>query len=201
MYPDAVYGMTSTAVSSIHVVPKGVDSISEGSARPGFFTGVATVVAKLFNLVQPAKAYFGQKDGIQVMTVRRLVRDLNFPLKIVPCDTVREDDGLAASSRNVYLSPEQRAIAPVLYQSLLAVREKYEAGERSYQALADTGRKMLQSDQFKIQYFSLCDALTGEEFDLEKYAGRLPEENIMVSAAIHFGNCRILDNVLLGKQT
>mmetsp|Transcript_14378 Transcript_14378/g.16701 ORF Transcript_14378/g.16701 Transcript_14378/m.16701 type:complete len:363 (-) Transcript_14378:508-1596(-) len=210
MYPGSIFGQTSTSLGRTHVVPKGIDFLSEGAARPGFFTGVATVVCKLFNIVQPTRAYFGQKDGLQCLVIRQMVRDLNFPLQVVPCPTLREDDGLAMSSRNVYLSKEQRTVAPTLYQSLLAVRNAYDQhGERSYDKLIKIGmdllneRKEIQSSSktlFSVQYFSICDAVDGTEFGPEN-TKMLPEQNIMVSAAIDFGDCRILDNILLGEQS
>lgn len=165
---------------------------------------MSTVVSKLFNIVQPTHAYFGQKDGIQVLLVRRMVRDLNFPLKVVPCPTLREPDGLAMSSRNIYLSKEQREIAPVLYKSLQAVEKAFNNGIRSYGSLIDIGLNALSAQNldgnvFEVQYFSICDAVEGSEFGGEN-GDTLPDSNIMVSSAINFGNCRILDNVLVGEQ-
>ncbi|CAM9719008.1 unnamed protein product [Chrysoparadoxa australica] len=112
-----------TADHAIYVEPKGYEGISEGAARPGFFRGVATVVAKLFNVVQPAKAYFGQKDALQCVVIKRLVRDLNFPVDVVICPTGRESDGLALSSRNAYMNAEQRAAAPVVYRQVTSTRK------------------------------------------------------------------------------
>lgn len=199
IYPGSSFGQTSTQVTKTHVVPDGIDSVSEGAARPGFFRGVATVVCKLLNLVQPSRVYLGQKDGLQVLVVRRMVRDFNFPVQVRPCDTVRDADGLAKSSRNVYLSEAQRAAAPALYRALCAVRSSFDAGERSAAALRATGRAVLDAEPlFETQYFSICDALDADELP---DGARLPEGNVMVSAAVDFGDCRILDNVLLGEQT
>jgi len=198
MYPGSEFGQTSTSVTKTHVVPDNIDSVSEGAARPGFFRGVATVVCKLLNLTQATNLYLGQKDGLQVIVVRRMVRDLNIPTVVRPCDTIRESDGLAMSSRNVYLSEEQRRAAPVLYKALSATKDAYNAGERSYTALKATGQQILdQEPLFRTEYLSICDSLEGHELgeDVE-----LSDSNIMVSAAVSFENCRILDNVLLGVQ-
>lgn len=193
------YGQTSTDVCRTHVVPFAVDEKSEGAARPGFFRGVATVVCKLFNIVQPTSAYFGQKDGLQVLVIRQMVRDLNFPINVVRCPTLRESDGLAMSSRNVYLSPEERAAAPTLYAALQAVERAYEEGERTYSKLIQRGQAVLDEQPlFRTEYLSICDSVDATELN---EVSTLPERNIMVSAAVNFGTCRILDNVLLGEQT
>ena len=115
-----------------------VDNVSiplEGKFRPGHFRGVATVVAKLFNLFLPCRAYFGQKDAQQVTVLRRMVQDLNFPVELVVCPTVREADGLAMSSRNVYLNTEERRAAPVIYKALCAAKNRYDSGERDAEIL------------------------------------------------------------------
>ena len=112
------------------IVIGGVAEVLEGAVRPGHFAGVATVVAKLLNIVQPTRAYFGQKDAQQSVVIRRLVRDLNLPVEVIVAPTVREADGLALSSRNSYLTPEQRAAAPVIYRALTVARERFAAGER-----------------------------------------------------------------------
>ena len=145
-------------------------------------------------MIQPHRAYFGQKDGLQVMTIRRLVSDLNFPVAIVSCPTIREPDGLAKSSRNIYLNRRQRELAPTLYSSLLAVQSLFESGNRRYDELVAVGRKALSHDAYRVEYFSICNAVSGEEFSVVE---DLPETNIMVSAAITFGTCRLIDNILL----
>ena len=115
LFSPPVEEMYPPGGGGIHVVPGNVAAVLEGASRPGHFRGVATVVAKLFNIIQPERAYFGQKDGQQVAVIQRMVRDLDFPVEIMVVPTVREPDGLAMSSRNTYLSPSERAAAPVLY--------------------------------------------------------------------------------------
>jgi len=199
MYPGSKFGQTSMQVTKTHVVPDGIDFVSEGAARPGFFRGVSTVVCKLLNIVQPTRIYFGQKDGLQVICIRRMLRDLNIPVIVRACETIRESDGLAMSSRNVYLSKEQRKAAPTLYKALSAARDAYQRGNRSYQEVIKAGRDILDSEPlFTTEYFSISNNLEGEECCADE---PLPEENMMISAAVNFGNCRILDNVLIGEQT
>jgi len=164
----------------------------EGAQRPGHFRGVATVVAKLFNGVQPAKVYFGQKDAQQVAVIRRMVRDLNFPLEIVVCPTVREPDGLAMSSRNAYLDPEQRQAATVLYRALSAAKEAFEAGERDAEKLRALMRKTIAAEPLaEMQYISCADYDTLEELD--EITGKA-----LLSMAVFVGKTRLIDNFVLG---
>ncbi len=164
----------------------------EGAVRPTHFQGVTTVVAKLFNAVGPDKAYFGQKDAQQAAVIRQMVRDLNFPLEVVVCPIVREQDGLAMSSRNVYLSPDERAAATVLFSSLTRAREAYEKGERD----ASTLRKIVEAEVTaeplaRLQYVSCADYDTLEE--LETVTGKA-----LLSMAVYFGKTRLIDNFVLG---
>jgi pantoate--beta-alanine ligase len=164
----------------------------EGAQRPGHFRGVVTVVSKLFNAVRPAKAYFGQKDAQQAAVIRQMTRDLNFPIEIVVCPIVRESDGLAMSSRNVYLSPEQRRAAAVLYRALRAAEAAYKGGERLADALRDVMEKTLAEEPLaKVQYVSCADYDTLRE--LEKVTGKT-----LLSMAVFFGKTRLIDNTVLG---
>ncbi|MEP0806340.1 MAG: pantoate--beta-alanine ligase [Chloroflexota bacterium] len=164
----------------------------EGAMRPGHFRGVTTVVAKLFNAVQPHKAYFGQKDAQQVAVIRRMTLDLNFPIEIVVCPTVREADGLAMSSRNVYLSPEQRQAATVLFRSLSAAKELYDAGERNAEKLRKKMMEVLAAEPLaEVQYVSCADYDTLEE--LSEITGKA-----LLSMAVFIGRTRLIDNFVLG---
>jgi pantoate--beta-alanine ligase len=160
----------------------------EGAARPGHFDGVATVVAILFNLVGADRAYFGQKDAQQVMVIRQMARDLAIPTEVVTCPTVREADGLAMSSRNVHLSAEERAAAPVLRRALTAARARWEAGERSGEALRAEMRRLLAEEPLAApEYVSVADGRTLEELDA--VAGPA-----LLSLAVRFGSTRLIDN-------
>jgi len=164
----------------------------EGGARPGHFDGVATVVAILFDLVGADHAYFGQKDAQQVLVVRQMARDLAIGTEVIACPTVREADGLALSSRNVHLSPKERAAAPVLHRALLAAREAWEGGERSGDALRARMRDALASEPLaEPDYVSVADAHTLQELD------RL-DRPALLSLAVRFGSTRLIDNEPLG---
>jgi pantoate--beta-alanine ligase len=164
----------------------------EGAMRPGHFRGVTTVVAKLFNGVQPHKAYFGQKDAQQAAVIRQMTRDLSYPIEIVICPIVREPDGLAMSSRNVYLDPEQRKAATVLYRSLSAAKKAYENGERDAEKLRQTIKDVLASEPLaQVQYVSCADYDTLEE--LETVTGKT-----LLSMAGFVGKTRLIDNFVLG---
>jgi len=180
---DEMYPPGGTTV--VDVGPVG--DVLEGAARPGHFRGVATVVTKLFAMVQPHRAYFGQKDGQQAVVVNRLTRDLGLPIEIVVCPTVRELDGLALSSRNRYLSADERAQAPALYRALMAVSAAADAGERS----ADTLRALMLDELSpatlgKLDYVSIADANTLEELQtLDRPA--------LASLAVRFPSARLID--------
>ena len=164
----------------------------EGAARPGHFRGVATVVAKLFGIVQPERAYFGQKDGQQTVVVRKLARDLDMGIEVVVLPTVREADGLAMSSRNVRLNPEQRGAAPVVYWALAAGRRLREEGETSAEEIRAAVRQVLAAEPLlgPVDYVSLASSETLEELDSA-------ESGAMLSTAVHMGPVRLIDNVLL----
>ena len=164
----------------------------EGAMRPGHFRGVTTVVAKLFNAVQPDKAYFGQKDAQQAAVIRQMTRDLSYPIEIVVCPIVREPDGLAMSSRNVYLDPEQRKAATVLSRSLGAAKEAYENGERDAEKIRSRMKEVLAEEPLaNVQYVSCADYDTLEE--LESVTGKT-----LLSMAVLIGKTRLIDNVVLG---
>ena len=166
----------------------------EGAARPGHFDGVATVVAILFNLVGAERAYFGQKDAQQVMVIRQMARDLAIPTEVIACPTVREADGLALSSRNVHLSPDQRAAAPVLRRALVAARDRWAAGERSGDALRDAMWEVLTAEPLATPaYVSVADGQALAE--LERVPDGAP---VLLSVAVRFGPTRLIDNELLG---
>lgn len=164
----------------------------EGAQRPGHFRGVTTVVAKLFNAIQPDKAYFGQKDAQQAAVIRQMTSDLNFPIEIVVCPTVREADGLAMSSRNVYLDPAQRKAAPVLHRALNAAKDAYEKGERDAGKLREIMKKTIEAEPLaQMQYVSCADYYTLQE--LERVNGKA-----LLSMAVYFGKTRLIDNIVLG---
>ena len=163
----------------------------EGAARPGHFDGVVTVVAILFALVGAERAYFGQKDAQQVMVIDRMARDLALSTEVVPCPTVREPDGLALSSRNVHLTPEERAAAPVLHRALLAARDRWTAGERSADVLRAIVRDTVAGEPLaELEYVSAADAQTLAELD--RIEGRA-----LLSLAARVGSTRLIDNELL----
>jgi len=163
----------------------------EGAARPGHFDGVATVVAILFDLVGAERAYFGQKDAQQVMVIRQMARDLAIPTEVIACPTVREPDGLALSSRNVHLQPEERAAAPILRRALLAATARWEAGERSGDRLREAMRETLAEEPLaRLDYVSVADGTTLAELDRV-------EGPALLSLAVRFGDTRLIDNEVL----
>lgn len=169
--------------------------VLEGANRPGHFRGVATVVAKLFNAVQPDRAYFGQKDAQQAIVIQRMARDLNFHLEVVVCPTLREPDGLAMSSRNTYLDRDQRSAATILYRALTAAVEAFETGENNADALRDLMSDALSTEPLaRTQYVSVADPVT-----LEEITG--PVERALLSMAVYVGETRLIDNVVIGAQS
>lgn len=171
-----------------------VDEVSrplEGAARPGHFRGVATVVTKLFNIIQPDRAYFGQKDAQQAVVIRQMVRDLNIPVEIVVCPTVREPDGLAMSSRNTYLSPEERQAATVLFRALQAAKAHYEKGERDAERLREVMREVIRAEPLaRLDYVSVAHPETLQELSHV-------EGPALLSLAVYIGKTRLIDNILL----
>ena len=163
----------------------------EGQCRPGHFRGVATIVAKLLNSFLPDKAYFGQKDAQQVVVLKQMVQDLNFPVEVVVCPTVREPDGLALSSRNAYLASDERKAATVLYRALSAAKIRFEGGERNAAVLRETMRTVLNSEPLASeQYVSAADPHTLREL-------REVEDRVLLSLAVRIGNTRLIDNCLV----
>lgn len=170
-----------------------VTSVLEGKMRPGHFQGVATVVTKLFTAVQPDIAYFGQKDAQQTVVIRRLVMDLNIPVEIIVCPIIREADGLAMSSRNVYLSPDQRSAATVLYRGLNKAEQAFHNGVSDAGQLRAILAETIESEPLaELQYVSCADPDTLEELDGSIRRG-------LLSTAVKFGKTRLIDNVLIGK--
>jgi pantoate--beta-alanine ligase len=163
----------------------------EGASRLGHFRGVATVVARLFELVRPDRAYFGQKDAQQLLVVRRMVADLNLGLEVVAVPTVREADGLAMSSRNTYLSPEERGQAAVLYRALTLAQRLYSEGERDAETIRRKMTELIQKQPLaQIDYVSIADAETLEELEVLRPPA-------LVSMAVRIGNTRLIDNVVV----
>ena len=164
-----------------------------GAVRPVHFRGVCTVVGKLFNIVTPDRAYFGQKDAQQLATVKRFVRDLNFPVEIVACPIVREADGLAKSSRNTYLNPEERKAALILSQSLKKGQEAIEQGERDSQKVIDIIRENLQTEPLaRIDYVEVVDFENIQRTPLI-------EGETLVAIAVYIGKTRLIDNFIVNK--
>jgi pantoate--beta-alanine ligase len=163
----------------------------EGAARPNHFQGVTTIVAKLFNIIQPHRAYFGQKDAQQTVVLKRMVQDLNFDLEMIVCPTVREADGLALSSRNKYLTAEERQAATILYQALQAAKTAYDGGERRGQPLRRIMRETLATEPMAdMEYVSVADPHT--LFELDEFEGEA-----LLSLAVRIGHTRLIDNVPL----
>ncbi len=194
MYPAAAdRGVRPTAVTWVTV--EELSGKLDGRSRPGHFRGVTTVVAKLFHIVEPDAAFFGQKDAAQLAIIRRMARDLNLPVEIVPCPIVREPDGLAMSSRNAYLNSEQRKQALVLHRSLMQVKQLAEAGERHVATLAAAGRKEFSgASGVRLDYLEIVnpDTLDAVE-DISRGA--------LVAIAAYFGATRLIDNVLLPDRS
>ncbi len=173
------------------VTVEAVTNLLEGSIREGHFRGVATVVTKLFNAIQPQKAYFGQKDAQQAVVIRRMARDLDFPIEVVVCPITREPDGLAMSSRNVYLDPQERRAAVVLSKGLFNAKKSFEAGERDASHLRGVVLETLAAEPLaKVQYVSCAHPETLQELE-----GRV--DHALISLAVFIGKTRLIDNVVV----
>jgi pantoate--beta-alanine ligase len=178
IYPD---GFTT------EVRVRGLEDVLEGASRPGHFTGVATVLAKLLNIVGPDRMYMGQKDAQQAVIVRRMIEDLDFPTRLVVCPTVRESDGLAMSSRNVYLNDEERLVAPILYQALCKARD---SGNGDSDELEEMVRRIVTSEPLiELEYVFAVDSST--------LAPAWNSSEILLSLAAQLGKTRLIDNVLI----
>ena len=174
---------------STFIEENSLSNVLEGKSRPGHFRGVCTVVAKLFNILQPDAAVFGEKDFQQLAIIRRMVRDLNYKIDIVAVPMVREEDGLACSSRNAYLNVEERKQAAVLRKALLAAKD---SGKRSSKETVDLARKMIDDAPLaRIDYVDLVDAETLQPIEFVK-------PNSLLALAVYFGKTRLIDNILLG---
>ncbi len=184
-----MYPQTQTVTVS---VPE-LSAIHCGEFRSGHFDGVATVVTKLLNIVQPDMALFGEKDFQQLAVIKQLVAQLNSPVKIITVPTIRETDGLAMSSRNTYLTAEQRAMAPSLYQSLLAARDAALASTADFQFIQQQQIHFLQQKGFEVDYFSICRAV-----DLQ--AAQATDQDLVILAAAKLGKPRLIDNILFCRN-
>ncbi len=186
--PEAIYPPGFQTYVTVEEVARPL----EGARRPGHFRGVATVVAKLFNLARPTRAYFGQKDAQQARVIQTMALDLNFDLEVVVCPTVREPDGLAMSSRNAYLTPEQRAAAPTLYRALTAAQQVWAQGERDPNRLRACMAEVLAAEPLAaVEYVSAADAHSLAE--LHEPA----REGVLLSLAVRIGRTRLIDNLVL----
>jgi pantoate--beta-alanine ligase len=177
---------------STYVTVEGLSEQLEGASRPGHFRGVATVVTILLNTVRPDFAFFGQKDVQQTLIIKRLVRDLAFDTEIVVLPTIREDSGLAFSSRNSYLEDKERAAAAIIYRALSQAETAYAAGERTAKRLIDIIRAEISTEpRAAIDYISVNDADTFERLE------RLDDRTVVITIAVYFGKVRLIDNIIL----
>jgi len=179
---------------STYVNVGGLSKLLEGESRPGHFRGVATVVAILLNTVRPDFAFFGQKDAQQSLIIKRMVRDLAFDTEIVVLPTVREDSGLAISSRNLYLGPEDRDAASIIHQGLRQAKEVFKKGEKHAGKLAETVRTIIESEpRVRVDYVRVVDADTLEKLD------KLDDRPVLIAVAAYVGKTRLIDNITLNK--
>ncbi|POP69138.1 pantoate--beta-alanine ligase [Pseudomonas syringae] len=186
IYP---HGMADQTLVSVPHLSQGLC----GASRPGHFEGVATVVSKLFNMVQPDLAIFGEKDFQQLAVIRAMVRDLNMPIQIIGEPTVRADDGLALSSRNGYLNDAQRAAAPALYQAIRQIADAIKAGEQDFDALLASKKQQLEAAGFRIDYLEIRDATSLRATTAEN-------RDLVILAAAFLGKTRLIDNLHLTRS-
>ena len=180
---------------STYVNVEGLSEQLEGTARPGHFRGVSTVISILLNIVRPDFAFFGQKDAQQALIIRRLARDLAFDTEIIVLPTVREDSGLAISSRNLYLSPEERLSASVIHRALARAKEMYKEGERNAAKLGDAIRSMIEAEpRVRVDYVSITDGETLEKVD------KLDDRMVLIAVAAYIGKTRVIDNTVLNSS-
>jgi pantoate--beta-alanine ligase len=173
------------------VLVEGLSEKLDGRSRPGHFRGVTTIVAKLFHILEPEAAFFGQKDAAQLAVIRRMVRDLNFPVEMVACPIVREPDGLAMSSRNAYLNREERGRALVLQRSMQQAQQQFQAGERSAAKLISAAKEVFAREpQVALDYFEIVDPDTLDP--VERIS-----QTTLVAVAAYVGSTRLIDNVVL----
>jgi pantoate--beta-alanine ligase len=190
LFAPAVEEMYPTGAVT-YVTVEGISDKLCGRSRPGHFRGVTTVVSKLFNIVQPDLAFFGQKDAAQVAIIRRMVRDLNIPVRIVTCPIVREPDGLAMSSRNAYLDPQQRKAAAILYRSLMKVEKAFDQGEHKASELIKEGKRTLATHPaMLLDYLEIVDPETLDPIDDVS-------SRALVAVAAFLGKTRLIDNLVL----
>ena len=216
--PTEMYSSPPSPPHSTYVDVLHLDSnTAEGRSRPTHFRGVATVCLKLFNIVQPDTAYFGAKDGMQCIVIQRMVRELNVPVKVRVVDTAREEDGLARSSRNVYLGEGERGVAGALWKALKEGERLYGEGEVDVDAIKGRVREVMEKEgggQLEVQYVSVASVLSGEEMTGrlgerqagkgkgigEEVADNLPYSRVMLSVAAKLGRTRLIDNIILGPK-
>ncbi|MBC7796061.1 MAG: pantoate--beta-alanine ligase [Pyrinomonadaceae bacterium] len=180
---------------STYVYVENISDLFEGAARPGHFRGVATIVSILFNIVRPEFAFFGQKDAQQFAVIRRMVHDLGLETEVVALPTVREESGLALSSRNVFLSAHEREAASVIYRALKAAKIAYKNGERDANALGAIAADTINAEPLaRLEYVAVTDAETFEPLD------KLEDETVLILIAVRFGKTRLIDNTTLNKK-
>ncbi len=176
---------------STFITPEGLVNVLCGARRPGHFRGVTTIVTKLFNIIKPHRAYFGQKDAQQFFVLNRMVRDLNFDIELRMIPIVREEDGLAMSSRNIYLTPEQRKDASLLFKSLNLAKKLIENGERDPNIIVSKMEELINSSEYsRIDYIEIRDTENLENVDIIK-------GEVLIALAVYFGRARLIDNMIL----